>query len=94
MLWLAVGFTAGLALGYTLGIFSYLATYQLFQKDNESRTRKRIALASQQAAIVAREQANKLHRLRSLHGEQLDRNEQPTQEIEDILSSGPTGKGE
>ncbi len=88
-----MGLAVGLALGYPLGVFSYLATYALFQKDSESRTRKRIALASQQAAVMAREQANKLHRLRSLRGDQLDQNEQPTEEMEQILGTGPTLRG-
>lgn len=90
---LAIGFITGLALGFTLGVGAYLSTYALFQKDNESRTRKRIVLASQQAAIAAREQANKLHRMRSLHGQTLnDASNEADEQMEEILGTGPNGR--
>lgn len=90
---LAVGFVLGLFVGFPLGVLAYLLTYVSFQKDNEQRTRKRIALASQQAALQARELANKLHRMRSMRGDQLNSNEQPNEELEEILGTGPQGKG-
>lgn len=90
---LAFGFIAGLALGFPLGILAYLSTYALFQKDNEIRTRRRIVIASQQAAIAAREQANKIHRMRSLHGQNLnDASGEVSHEMEEILGTGPGGR--
>lgn len=88
----AAAFLAGITLGFPLGVLSYLATYALFQKDNEARTRRRITLASQQAAIVAREQANRLHKMRSLHGQNLnDATNEVDPAMEEILGTGPNG---
>lgn len=92
MLWFSVGFVLGLSLGFSLGVLAYLATYSVFQKENEQRTRKRIALASNQAAIIAREQANRLHKMRSLHGQNLnDATNEVDPQMEEILGTGPNG---
>lgn len=90
---LALGFVAGLALGYPLGVLSYLSTVAFFQKAADDRLRKRVISAQQTGINIGREAANKLHRMRSLHGPTLSEGQEVSHEMEDILGTGPNGGG-
>lgn len=82
---LALAFIAGLAIGFPLGLAAYLSTYALFQKESDSRLRKRVAVVHQQALALGREQAAKLMRVRAINGNDLNSPDEISEEVEEAL---------